>query len=407
MKRTLNLALFISSIILGFIACSDDDTPNPEQNGGKVLIETTVKNPDGSSGSSYIQLIPDFSNQSVDNKKAIQVGFDAGIKVVGNDVYIFPEFGKDGTQQLQKYTYSSGSQTLSASGSLALPPMSGAFNMVSASDEKAYIPQYNLGKILVFNPKTMAKTGEIDLTSYAYDDNNPDPAYSLIRDGLLYVPLDQVGSNWMPFPDYKQVDVAIIDVKTDKVLKVISEKNSKLTFPTRPFLENMIFMNEQKDIYIACVGGFGLDSRFPETGFVCIPNNETEFDTSASWDISQTTIEGTNYKPGSLSNCKYIGNGKVCGYISITELINDNPYSGKYLIAAVLDLNAKTIKKIDGIPMTDGHSIFIDTYKNLVVFGAYGEKEAGFFTYNPSTGEVSNGAVVTTVGNPVFMHSFE
>jgi len=407
MKRFLLSVLCLSLIFIGHNACSNDDDNDPELNAGKILIETTVKNPDGSSGSSYVQLIPDFSKQSIDNKKAIQTGFDAGIKVVGNDVFIFPEFGKDGTQQLLKYTYSSGNQVLNASGSLALPPMSGAFNMVSAGNDKAYIPFYNLGKIFIFNPQTMTKTGEIDLTSYAYDDNNPDPAYMIIRDGLLYVPLDQVGSNWMPYPDYKQVDVAIIDMSTDKVVKVISEKTSKLTFPTRPFLENMIFMNEDKDIYITCVGGFGLDPRFPETGFVCIPANETEFDTSASWDISNTPIEGTNYKPGSLSNCKYIGNGKVCGYISITELINDNPYSGKYLIAAVLDLNAKTIKNIDGIPMTDGHSIFIDTYKNLVVFGAYGEKEAGFFTYNPATGEVSDGAVVSTVGNPVFMHSFE
>lgn len=59
--------------------------------------------------------------------------------------------------------------------------------------------------------------------------------YGILRDGLYYLPLDQIGENWMPFADYRQVDVAVIDTKTDKVVKVISEKTSGLCFPTRPF----------------------------------------------------------------------------------------------------------------------------------------------------------------------------
>jgi len=408
MKTTFLPALlaFGPFVSLCFISCDDNDKPEGGEVNGKILIETTIKNPDGASGSSYIQLIPDFTKQTLNNKNSIQVQFDAGIRIYGNEIYVFPEFGKDGTQEVAKYTYN-GTQQLIKTASLQLPPMSGTFNMVKASDNKAYAPMYNLGKVLIFNPKTMIKTGEIDLTSYATDDNNPDPAYPIIRDGLLYVPLDQVGPNWMPNHEKKQVDVAIIDINTDKVLKVISETKSGLTFPTRPFLENMIFTDENNDLYIACTGGFGMDPRLAETGLVCIRSGETEFDESASWDMSQVTIEGTSYKVGSVTNCKYIGNGKLCAYIAIPELINENPYTAKYSMAVLIDMKAKTAKKIDGIPLSDGHSIFIEKYKDLVVFGVYGDKEAGFFTYNPSSSEVSNGPVIATTGNPIFMYSFE
>lgn len=399
-------ALCFCFSLIGLIACSDNDDNNSKQNIGNILIETTVKNPDGMSGSSYLQLISNFSKQTIDNKNSIQVGFDAGIRIYGNDIYVFPEFGKDGTQEILKYTYNEATG-LTKSGSLSLPPMSGAYSFVKYNDEKAYTPLYNLGKILIFNPTTMVKTGEIDLATYAYGDNNPDPAYIFIRDGLLYIPLDQIGPNWMPYSEYKQIDVAIVDIQTDAVVKIISEKTSGMTFPTRPFLKDMIFTDENNDLYIACVGGFGLDSRFPETGFTCIRSGKTEFDESASWDISQITIEGTSYKPGSLSNCKYLGNGKIVGFIIITELMTDNPYTAKYSMPVLMDMKTKTIKKIDGIPLSDGHSIFIDTYKNQVILGSYGDKQAGFFSYNPSTGAASDGPVISTSGNPIFMHSFE
>ncbi|MFV0420575.1 MAG: hypothetical protein ACK5KT_17860 [Dysgonomonas sp.] len=406
MKINFLSALCISFSLMGLIACSDNDDDNSNQNIGNILIETTVKNPDGMSGSSYLQLISDFTKQTIDNKNSIQVGFDAGVRIYGNDIYIFPEFGKDGTQEILKYTYNE-MTGLTKSGSLSLPPMSGAYGFVKYNEEKAYTPLYNLGKILIFNPGTMAKTGEIDLSSYAYDDNNPDPSYLFIRDGLLYIPLNQIGSNWMPYPEHKQSDLAIVDISKDEVIKVISEKKSEMTFPTRPVYKDMIFTDESNDLYIGCAGGFGLDPRFPETGFICIRSGKTEFDESASWDISQTTIEGTSYKPGSLSSCKYIGNGKLIAFVVITELMANNPYTAKYSMAVLIDMKAKTIKKIDGIPFSDGHSIFIDTYKNQIVLGSYGDKQAGFFSYNPSTGVVSDGPVVSTSGNPIFMHAFE
>ena len=54
--------------------------------------------------------------------------------------------------------------------------------------------------------------------------------------------------------------------------------------------------------------------------------------------------------------------------------------------------------------MTDGHSTAIETQGNLVLLGAFGEKQAGLFTYNPATGKA--GLSLSTVGNLSFMHIF-
>lgn len=398
------LCATVLSITL-FVAC-EKNGDDPEPNTGKILIQTTVKNSDGASGTSYLKLIPDFSTQTVDNWNGMQVGYSSGVRVYGNDVFVFPEFGPNGTQELVKYNYTS-ANTLQRSGALALPPMSGAYGFTRYNSEKAYIPMYNLGIIWIFNPSTMTKTGEIDLTSYAFGDNNPEPSYMFVRDGLLYIPLNQGATNSMPYPENKKSEVAIVDISTDEVVKVVSESASGLTFPTRPAFKDMIFTDEQNDLYIACAGGFGIDDRFPETGFICIRSGETEFDETASWDISQTTIQGTNYTPGSLSNCKYIGNGKLCAYVTIKELVDFNTmYTGRYSMPVLIDMKAKTVKKIDGIPISDGFAIFIDNYKDKVVFSAYGETQAGFFLYDPSTGQ-AEGPVVSTTGAPTFMYSFE
>ena len=74
-------------------------------------------------------------------------------------------------------------------------------------------------------------------------------------------------------------------------------------------------------------------------------------------------------------------------------------------MAVLIDLDAKTIKKIEGVPLTDGHSIFIGSYNNDVILGSYGKEKAGFFSYNPNSGEVK--LLLETIGNPGYMHMFK
>ena len=261
---------------------------------------------------------------------------------------------------------------------------------------------------MIINPQTMQKTGEIDIQRYAHSDSSPDAGYGIIRDGYFYLPLLQLGPDYAPYADHLQSDVLIINVQTDKVEKVISETTTHLAMPSQPSYKTCIFTTENKDIYIMCAGYFGFNPANTHSGFVCIPQSTTvsatEFDSSKSWDISNTTIEGTTYKPATIYSVEYLGNGKAVGFVAAAELNIDNPFIDKNGIAVLIDLNAKTIKKIDGIPYTDSHSVFIGRNNNEVIFGVSGTDKRGLFSYNPATGISKQ--VLNTEGGADFFYAF-
>ena len=398
------------SLALLLVSCKKDDNNNSEsaiisKSSGKYLLETSVKNPDGMSGSSYIQLFNTLSG-SLNNSQAEQIEFGSSVQVEGNDVYLFDTM--KGVGGIVRWTYDPTTQKLTKGATLAGISNSMVGHLENVSATKAYVPMYTQGVVWIINPQTMQKTGEINLAQYAHGDSSPEPAMGILRDGKYYLCLNQIdpGAGWQPYPDYQQCDVAIINPQTDVVEKVVSETTTKLTFPTRPMAQckGMLFTNEAGDIYMATAGYFGYSKDNTKCGFLCIPKGSTEFDSSKSWDISTTTIAGTTYKPASVYNCQYIGNGKAVAYVGIVELGGSNPYTAKNAMAVLIDLSAKTISQINGIPLTDGHSIFITKHNGNILFGAFGTDKIGLFAYNPTTGAVEQ--VLTTTGNPAFFHAF-
>ena len=398
------------SLALLLVSCKKDDNNNSEsaiisKSSGKYLLETSVKNPDGMSGSSYIQLFNTLSG-SLNNSQAEQVDFGSSVQVEGNDVYLFDTM--KGVGGIVRWTYDPTTQKLTKGATLPGISNSMVGHLEKVSATKAYVPMYTQGVVWIINPQTMQKTGEINLAQYAHGDASPEPAMGILRDGKYYLCLNQIdpGAGWQPYANYQQCDVAIINPQTDVVEKVVSETTTKLTFPTRPMAQckGMLFTNEAGDIYIATAGYFGYSKDNTKCGFLCIPKGSTEFDSSKSWDISTTTIAGTTYKPASVYNCQYIGNGKAVAYVGIVELGGSNPYTAKNAMAVLVDFNAKSISQINGIPLTDGHSIFITKHNGKILFGAFGTDKIGLFAYNPTTGAVEQ--VLTTTGNPAFFHAF-
>ena len=138
----------------------DDPSPGKVLCGeGNILIATTVKNPDGQSGQSYVQQMPELSG-TLSMSKGIQTGFGTPISIVGNDVFVFPEFGGKGTQTIIRYARSQ--KGLEKAAEMQIIPDSNPSNLTQVSAEKAYIPTYVLGRIMIVNPKTLEKKGEID-----------------------------------------------------------------------------------------------------------------------------------------------------------------------------------------------------------------------------------------------------
>jgi len=112
-------------------SCEDNKNDGPASGEGNILVSTMLPNPDGMSGSAYMQLIGDLEPAALTNTNAIPVPFSSVPIVRGNDVYVIPGWGGE-TDIMIKYSRSQGK--LVEQGEFVLPAQSGATNVVTRGD---------------------------------------------------------------------------------------------------------------------------------------------------------------------------------------------------------------------------------------------------------------------------------
>ena len=398
--KSLFLALCSAALLTACDKSNDTPTPTPPASADfdGLLFATSVTNPEGASGSCYLQAVPNLNTATYDNSNAIPTGFGTPIIVNGKNVYVLPDYMGQNKAVLTRYKVNKDRKFI-PQGELTLPGGAGACNVVQVSNTKAYVAFQNLGKVMVFNPTTMTKTGEIDLNSLAHPDTRVAPATMLERDGLLYVGLSQFDAQWMP--NHKMAELALIDTKTDKFVKHIKDEKHELSFATRPIDPYSMFMDEAGDIYVNCIGSFGLKPGF-KGGILRIRKGQTDFDPDYVIDLSATTVEGLPTGADFLSAVYYGGNGKLYAYVNSYKLDPagmSNPYGAKSSAPAIIDLKTRTIRRIMDLPISNPHAVAVYAYKGKVIFGSANEKASGFYVYDPATGK-SAGPVITVKGNP-------
>ena len=402
-----NLTLALAGTALVFSACEKDPDPKVPADNANIALATILPNPDGMTGAAYLQLIRDEFPQNTNNNNGIPIPYEGAYPVIeGNDIFVFPGYMGDSKNELVKYTRVNG--RLSKTGTMKLPPNSSATNIVFASAEKAYLSMAGLGRIAIFNPITMVQKGEIDLSSLGVSDNNPDPSAMLLRDGLLYVGLSQMVGGWVPPQDRPYSDIAIIDTQTDKLLKMITDKTSGISMPTRPIDRYSIFMDEKKDIYISCVGAFGM-VKGHNAGILRIKAGETEFAPTYRWTITGADISGEEKTAGFISAIRYVNNGKAYAYINMPGYYKPGEQGHTAIadLAVEINLYDRSMKKIKGLDLSNGFGVMLALYKGTVLIGNSSTKAKGIYSLNIQTGEVSKEPILTTVGNPILCHYFD
>ena len=401
-KNSLIFGTLLLVLSMIFISCSSDDE-NSEASKGEIAIASSVLNPDGISGSLYLQLIDDLSPNTYDNKTAIPFTLNNDqIVVKGNDIYILPFAESD---VIEKYRRGS-DKTLTKSGELIMEANSSPVSIVVQNETKAYVALLGRPKILIINPTTMQKTGEIDITAYGIGDENPDANQMVIRDGMLYVGLAQMVGGYYPDPERAKVDVLIINTEADTVMKMITEENTGMSQPTRPVADDdyHIFVDENNDIYILCLGGFGAVPGH-KVGILRIKDGETEFDANYAINVTDGSINGENNVVAAMTYVQYAGNGKLYVQAFIPAYYSNpaNYLEDRVCVPLEIDLYAKTMKTL-GFPRGKSYGC-TGIYKDKIVFGLSTDTDNGFFTYDLNTGEISSEAVIKTIGTPIlFRH---
>lgn len=396
MLKKLMLCAAATLMLTAPMACTEDKPKHSPSLSGATLITTTVVNADGASGVCYMQLIDDLKGKYT-NDKAIPSGFGAPPIVQGRDVFVLPDYMGNNKAEMRHYVYDA-NHTLQLRGTMALPAGAGAANVCKVSDAKAYVTFQNTGQIWVFNPTTMTKTGEIDLNALAQKDMRVAPAAMVARDGLLFVGLNQFDAKWMPTA--KQADMAVIDTQTDKVSKKISDTRHELSFATRPIDPHSIFVDAHGDIYVNCVGSFGYKPGF-DGGLLRIRKGQTDFDPDYAINYRTTKVEGFNGSIDYVGTMRLGSDGRL--YVMAANYAldpnNKNPYLAKVMFPAVIDLNRRTIRKIDGIPYSNGHAVAIGEQGGKVYFGSSSDDAYGFYAYDLKQ-QKTVGLAFTVVGMP-------
>ena len=401
--------LLISAVAMSFAACDDDDDTNNNvsEATGKILFSTTVTNPDGSSGSGYLQAVSTLEGGvNYDNSNAIPLGFGSYPCVCkSGNIYVFPDYMGGTELKLRRFVLNDANQ-LELKGAMALPANSSAAIVVEANDQKAYVCCQSLDLIIAFNPTTMTEISRIDVSSLRNEGLSAYPGALYIRDGILYVALEQYNAQWMPSEN--ALEMALYNVSDDTFIKKIRNTSLGLCGPTRPVDNQSIFEDENGDLYINCTGSFGYIPGL-DAGMARIKKGETEFDESYSVNLVKTQVSGLscNYL-NVLLMCRYVGGGKMFayGYAYALEPDNTNSYLARIGVPVIFDIYKKSIQVIEGLPRSNGHGVAMGKYKNTMVYGSANTEYNGFCTYDLTTGEVKT-KVATVTGFPSFFYSFE
>ena len=398
MFKHLFSGLAFALALVAMPSCDKDTPSTPETAGGRFLITTNVGNADGASGVSYFQTVEKMEGY-IDNSQARPAGFGVPPIVIGQHIFVLPDY-MGSTKSVLTHYVTDKKGNLSERETLALPANSGASNIVLASEEKAYLSMQNIGIVMEFNPTTMQKVRDIDLNALAQPEVRVAPGAMVVRDGLLFVGLNQFDSQWMP--RLKQAEVAIIDTKSGKLLKKIVDTKHQLSFATRPIDAHSIFVNPKDGaIYLNCVGSFGFKPGF-DGGILRIKKGETEFDADYALNIAQAKVENFNHTLNYLATVRLGSDGKLYAMVASYELdASANPYLAKVMVPVCIDLEKRTVTYIPGVKPSNGLAAVAEA-NGKIYFGVSNADDNGFYAYDLATQKIT-GLALRVQGFPIQM----
>jgi hypothetical protein len=398
-KQSLKFAILFPVLFSVFSCKKDEPVIDPTAGFDKLVIGTNITTANPVVG--YVGTLKDLGVGNYTNAKSRQSTEYPYVTVHKNDVFVMPQrFG----DIVRKYTRQADG-TLAEAGSFAAPAASTPLCTVIESDTKGYTSLWTAGKILVFNPTTMAITSTIDLTSYALGgDGNPDPSVMALRNGKLYVACTQTSNG---YTSSHPAQVLIIDVNNGNT--ITSATDSRSFWAGSINEQKSMFFDEAGDMYLYCVASYGFGGPAQKSGFLRIKNGQTTFDPTYFFNTADYSITGiAGNKVDYLQRMRYFANGIVYATGNIYALASNPPnyITDRTYGSFKVDLANKTITKLD-IPYSNGYSASVGVFDKKILFGIAGTAAVGIYSYDPATNTASATPIITTQGDPNVIEVFE
>ena len=320
-------------------------------------------------------------------KDFIEVGTRAGVVYYDHSLFIADlDVGS-----ISRYSLAENNKLGKETAKLSLPG-TWVNHIYFVNEEKAYLGGM-LDSLLIINPKTMKKTGAIDLTKYK--DKNAlvvSPGTGVIVNGRLYVGLLQ---NVSDYATGDKAQVAIIDVKKDEVIAVATD-DRVAAVGSLDDSQNQAFVVNDGYIYCYSNASWGY-APGQNDGVLRIKVGETKFDKDYVWNITKdVAIDGITKK----GNFKYfspfsnIKDGIVYTFLNVMVDLQQvwtdmGSYHNNTNKAVQVNLAKKTIKTlpIDYSSSWASYGKYIED-DGKVVFAVSTEKDGNaYFRYDPKSNE--------------------
>lgn len=396
------VAVFSATIVFAFTSCDKDESTVEESTTSNYAMFIVT---DRSTMSGMLAPFDSFPSGEINVSDLSNITQLASTRstgfAYGDAIYhVTSTAGDAGIQKLEKdYT---GQYT--SSGFIA-----GADIFGIVSETKGYYGNATLSQtaLQIFNPTTMERTGEIDLSDeinkYKTDDvvSTYTGGFMLYRDGKFFTQV-----YFMDAYDYSVYDssfVAVVDVETNTLGKFIIWPDFFRMGYYNNINCNYAYIDNNNDIYLSSFYGNQTDEEVVNYRVVRINSGETDFDRTWDLDAMRDISSGENFGLGCVPY-----NGKI--YTKMFSETIDETFAGmttKTYCAYEIDMETKEATKIEGVP--DSYWLSINgpqVFDDKVFFIAEPEDDgtAYYYTYDPETKEVEK-ALTLIGGEPHFLVS--
>lgn len=386
MKRNRTLAATLS--LTGMIAlvaasgCSKDknnggEPVNKDANQYAIALVAGT----GSARTTYIQGLANFDTASLDNSNATELTGNGRMLVYNGAAYA-SVYNSPAT--MTKYSFDKSGKATKV-GELVVPGAKTYSTVEFVSPTEAYASVAGgLAKVIKFNPTTMERMGEIDLSSILRAE--APVMYYLgmkARDGKLFMGVFYEGAGFVE--KYNDTAyVAVIDLATAKLEKLIKDYRTGSVFDAY----NSFAIDKNGDIYVA---GLGYTNR--PSGILRIKKGQTDFDPAYFFDLDVAT----GYKCRGVS---LFDNG-LAFTLALVKPGDSYEINGPSHSFYKLDMVQKTSTgKLGNLPDVYGsNGATMRRYGNdQLVFALANKTENSLYSYQLANGNVSK--KVTLTGGP-------
>ncbi|WP_290724028.1 hypothetical protein [Fibrobacter sp. UBA2449] len=400
-KNKLTFAALASTMMLA--ACGDDSSSNassdePSKESGDLyllsfMMETSQFFGLGTLSGNQSKMVEDFNEAA--NTGAVAY-FDGSVYTLVAD--------DGGNSTLSRYEVKDDKMSEKAAATVKFTGTN-AIMMKFVDGDKMYVEEALGDAITALDPKTLKKMATIDLSGYIDEESgamSSVPGSAVIRDDKMFVSLNQ-------FVDFDQAiagpraSVAIIDVKTDKVDKVIYSDKVAAVGGMDDMNNTASFVDEKGDIYFYSNASYSFIEGYQE-GWVRIKKGKEEFDKDWVFRMHDAAYDGKKSNNNSLMvGGTYIGDGKFFGFFgNFADPNNWYDYEWQYV---VVDIYNKTVEKVKDLSPTISWfapSIHLDADGKSVLVGHADKKGGAIYRYDIESGKVSKEMDVTT-GNAYYI----